>query len=261
MPAADFLSLPSVEEGAEGIVSLQAFLEGVEQTAFTIAPQETRPEISGAFLALEETKMTIAGTDSYRLAEKVFSVEGSKRVPIKAIIPLRALQELARVCAACQEETGSAKVVVSQTQLAMILPSVEFVSRVIDGQYPDYRAIVPSQFGVSATLSKAECIAAIKAAGLFSKAGIYDVSVSYEPAKGKISIAALNAQTGEYGSELAAQGQGEAKIAYNWKYLLDGVQALEGDQITIQATDSASPTMLTAKGANDYFYIVMPIKE
>lgn len=262
MPAADFPLIPTIEEGSEGLVSLSALLEGIEQVAFSVSAQETRPEISGALVSLEEGKLTIAGTDSYRLAEKVLKVEGNKGKQTKAIIPLRALQELSRICALAQEEAGAVKLIISSSQFAVVLPSTEFVSRVIEGQYPDYRAIVPTHFGVSATVSKAECVAAIRAAGLFSKAGIYDVMMSFDPEKGNIDIASLNSQTGEYASGLPCQVQGEsAKIAYNWKYLLDGVQALDGDQIVIKATDSSSPTMLTAQGVDDYFYIVMPIKE
>ena len=266
MPAADFPLIPTIEEGSEGLVSLPALLEGIEQVAFSISAQETRPEISGALVSLEEGKLTLAGTDSYRLAEKVLKVEGNKGKQIKAIIPLRALQELSRICALAQEEAGSVKLSISSSQFAAVLPSTEFVSRVIEGQYPDYRAIVPTHFGVSATVSKNDCVAAIRAAGLFSKAGIYDIVVNFNPdkegTKGNITIESLNSQTGEYASGLPCQVQGEsAKIAYNWKYLLDGVQAQDGEQIVIKATDSASPTMLTAQGADDYFYIVMPIKE
>lgn len=262
LPAADFPLIPAIEEGSEGLVSLPALLEAIAQVVFSISPQETRPEISGAVLALEEGKLTLAGTDSYRLAEKVLKVESNKGKAIKAIIPLRALQELSRICALAQEESGSAKIIVSTSQFAAILPTVEFVSRIIEGQYPDYRAIVPTRFGVSATVAKNECTGAIRAAGLFSKAGVYDIMVNFDPEKGQVEIASLNTQTGEYASGLSGQVQGEGtKIAYNWKYLLEGLQALEGEQITIKATDSASPTMLTAPGANDYFYIVMPIKE
>ncbi|MDO8505305.1 MAG: DNA polymerase III subunit beta [bacterium] len=262
MPAADFPLIPTIEDGSEGLVSLPSLLEGIEQVVFSVSAQETRPEISGALLSLEEGKLTLAGTDSYRLAEKVFKVEGNKGKQIKAIIPLRALQELSRICALAQEEAGSAKLIISSSQFAVVLPSTEFVSRVIEGQYPDYRAIVPTHFGVSAIVSKHDCVAAIRAAGLFSKAGIYDVVMNFDTEKGNLEIASLNAQTGEYASGLPCQVQGQsAKISYNWKYLLEGVQALDGEQIVIKATDSASPTMLTAQGVDDYFYIVMPIKE
>src|SRR3989338_1691906 len=237
LPAADFPVIPAIEEGVNFNVSLPGLLEGLEQVLFAISPTETRPEISGAHLAFEGGKLTIAGTDSYRLAEKTLLVEGDDKKTIKVIVPLRALAELARICAQATEETGTAKLMVSQSQLAVILPSVEFVSRLIEGQYPDYKAIVPTRFGIRAAVAKGEFAGAVKAA-------------------------ALNSQTGEHVSALEGDVQGEsAKIAFNWKYLLDGVNALKSEKIVLKATDSSSPTMLTEENGSDYFYIVIPIKE
>ncbi|OGL65008.1 DNA polymerase III subunit beta [Candidatus Uhrbacteria bacterium RIFCSPLOWO2_01_FULL_47_24] len=262
LPAADFPVIPAIEEGVNFNVSLPGLLEGLEQVLFAISPTETRPEISGAHLAFEGGKLTIAGTDSYRLAEKTLLVEGDAKKTIKVIVPLRALAELARICAQATEETGTAKLMVSQSQLAVILPSVEFVSRLIEGQYPDYKAIVPTRFGIRAAVAKGEFAGAVKAAGLFSKSGVYDVAVELDGGNGAVKVAALNSQTGEHVSALEGDVQGEsAKIAFNWKYLLDGVNALKSEKIVLKATDSSSPTMLTEENGSDYFYIVMPIKE
>lgn len=262
LPAADFPLIPGIEQGVERTVSLPALLEGLEQVLFAISATETRPEISGALLALEGNHLVLAGTDSYRLTEKTLLAEGKDNKDLRVIVPLRALQELSRICALAKEESGSAKVVISANQLAVTLPAVEFVSRLIEGQYPDYKAIVPARFGIYATISRAEFASAIRAAGLFSKAGIYDIAVALDPEKSELTVASLNSQTGEYDSAIAAEVTGTGvKIAFNWKYLLEGVQALKGEKIMLKATDSSSPTMLTEDGSSDYFYIVMPIKE
>lgn len=261
VPASDFPLIPAVEDGEVRTVSLPAFLEGLEQILFTISPTETRPEISGALLGLEGNTLVLTGTDSYRLAEKTLLIEG-KGKNLRAVAPLRALQELARICMLLKEESGTVKLVISPNQMAVSLPAVEFVSRLIDGQYPDYQAIVPTKFGVSAIISRAEFISGIRAAGLFSKAGVYDIAVTILPSAGQVRLDALNSQTGEYASSITAEVAGtETKIAFNWKYLLEGVQALQGDKFMLKATDSASPTMLMEAGGGDYFYIVMPIKE
>lgn len=260
-PAVDFPLIPSVEEGQVWNVSLPALLEGLEQVLFTVSPGETRPEISGALLRCEGNRCVLAGTDSYRLAEKTMLSEGAGSAT-QVIVPLRALQELARICAQAKEEAGTAKIALSQNQLALVLPSVELVSRLIEGQYPDYRAIVPSKFGTEVKLPRSEFAGAIKAAGLFSRTGVYDVGIEIKPKDGTVTVAALNSQTGEHESALVAEVRGnETKIAFNWKYLLEGVQAFRGTHVVLKATDSASPTMLTDEGTSDYFYIVMPIKE
>ncbi|KKU73290.1 MAG: polymerase III subunit beta protein [Parcubacteria group bacterium GW2011_GWA2_47_26] len=262
MPAVDFPVIPQVENGEGGEVSLPALMEALEQVLFTISPNEGRPEISGALIVLDGSHLTVAGTDSYRLAEKALITSGTDKSAARAILPLRALQELVRVCGSLKEEAATAKIIMSSNQFALSVPTVEFVSRLIEGQYPDYKAIIPTRFGIKAKISRAELASALKAAGLFSKTGVYDVAVSFNPEKNEVEIASLNSQTGEHASVLPAEVQGVGtKIAFNWKYLLDGVQALRGENIIIKATDSASPTMLTEEDGTDYFYIVMPIKE
>jgi len=261
LPAADFPLIPPIEDAAMWRVSLPALLEGLEQVAFSISPTETRPEISGALFSFQDKKLVIAGTDSYRLAEKALTAESEGGKDLQVIVPLRSLQELIRICAHAKEEVGTATLLVSQNQLAMKLPTLEFVSRLVDGQYPDYRAIIPSRFGTQALIKRDEFVGAIKAAGLFSKAGIYDVGVELNP-QGGATITALNSQTGEHTSVLDAEIKGAAaKIAFNWKYLLEGAQALRNETILIKATDSAAPTLLSELQGGDYFYIVMPIKE
>ncbi|MDP3785455.1 MAG: DNA polymerase III subunit beta [bacterium] len=263
MPAADFPFIPTVEEGVRVKVPIAALSEALGQVIFTVSPTETRTEISGALFAYDDNRLTVAGTDSYRLAEKTLLAQGEGSGNFRVIVPVRALQELERVCQGLNEEGGVATLVVSESQLAVLLPGIEFVSRLIEGPpYPDYRAIVPSRFGCSATLPRAEFIGAVKAAGLFSKAGVYDIGVEFNPEGKSILVEALNSQTGEHKSSLGAEVQGvSTKVAFNWKYLLDGLQAISEEKIIIKATDSSSPSILTGEKSTDYFYIVMPIKE
>lgn len=260
-PAADFPLIPPVEEGAVRIVAVPDLIEGLEQVLFTISPAETRPEISGAAFMFSKDKLTVAGTDSYRLAEKTLTPQGGGKEELKIIVPARACQELLKICLQTGEETDTAKMTASANQFAVTFPTAEFVSRLIEGQYPDYKAIIPANFGTRATVSRTEFSGALKAAGLFSRAGVYDVAVEIDP-QGTLTVTALNSQTGEHVSTLDAEAKGQrAKIAFNWKYLLDGVNALRADKIVLNTTDSSSPTKLQEEKGSDYFYIVMPIKE
>lgn len=260
--ASDFPLIPQVEEDTFWAVSPPSLLEGLGQILLTISTTETRPEISGASFTFRGQELVLAGTDSYRLAEKRISARGGNNKETHAIVPLRALQELGRICLSIDEDNEVAKVIVGNNQLAVSFPSLEFVTRLIDGQYPDYQAIVPAKFGTQATVSRTEFAGSLKAAGLFSKAGVYDVGVEIDAEKNTMTIMGLNSQTGEHISIIDAAVQGQTiKIAFNWKYLLDGLNALKSEKVILKATDSASPTMLVEEKGDDYFYIVMPIKE
>lgn len=261
LPASEFPLIPQIEDGQPWEVATRDLVEGLEQVLFSISPSETRPEISGGLISLQDGILILAGTDSYRLAEKKLKVQGGKE-EVRVIVPLRALQELTRICSQEQAEHARVKLTVSQSQLAISFPTIEFITRLIEGQYPDYRAILPAGFSTQATIVRADLANTIKAAGLFSKAGIYDVAVEFNPDEKKMTIEAVSAQTGAYKSELEGEITGsKTKIAYNWKYLIDGVGALRSEKIVIKATDASSPTLLTEEKNDDYFYIVMPIKE
>lgn len=262
MSASDFPLIPQVEEDTVWAVSPPSLLEGLDQILLTISSTETRPEISGAFFTFKGTELILAGTDSYRLAEKKIPAQGGANKETRAIVPLRALQELGRICLSIGEDNNVAKIIIGSSQMAVSFPAVDFVTRLIDGQYPDYQAIVPTKFGTQAIVSRTEFAGSLKAAGLFSKAGVYDVAVEIDAEKNTMTIAGLNSQTGEHTSIIDAAVQGQTvKIAFNWKYLLDGLNALKSEKIILKATDSGSPTLLTEDKGDDYFYIVMPIKE
>lgn len=262
-PATDFPLLPGVEGGVEIKISAAELLEGIEQVAFTVSPTETRPEISGALVRAEKKTLTIAGTDSYRLAEKTLRAETEDaKAAIQAIVPLRALQEIARICAQAKEGAEAARITLAENQIALSLPAVDLVARLIEGNYPDYRAIVPSKFGTKIKFSRGDIAGTLKAAGLFSKAGVYDVGVEISPKEGRATISATSAQSGEYKRSLKIEGEGaEAKISFNWKFLLDGINAFKGETLWLHASDASSPAMITEDGSGEYFYIVMPIKE
>lgn len=262
MPAAEFPLIPAVENGETWNVTVGALREGLDQVLLAISPTETRPEISGAFLQLDGKTLTLAGTDSYRLAEKKILAESTAKKGLSVIAPLRALQELSRILTGI-EPVEVVKLTVSSTQLSAQINSTEFVSRLIDGQYPDYKAIVPDKFAVRAELARSELVSALKTAGLFSKAGVYDVALTFDTSQNQVSVRALNTQTGEHESDLEAEvaGAGPLTVAFNWKYLLDGAQAILGERVVLKAGDSAAPTKLEEKNSSDYFYLVMPIKE
>lgn len=262
LPASEFPLIPPIEEGNSWHTAGGELFRALEQVLFAISPTEARPEISGASLNFNGRALTIAGTDSYRLAEKKVALTKGPAQPLSVIVPYRALQDLLRILAQA-DETQAAEIFASASQLAVVIDGVQFITRLIEGAYPDYRAIVPSGFSAKAVVGRAEFAAALKAAGLFSKTGVYDVGIEVNPKAGSLTVQALNSQIGEHKSVIGGdlQGSDSIKIAFNWKYLLEGLNALRSEKAVLRATDSASPSMLTEENNDDYFYLVMPIKE
>jgi len=184
------------------------------------------------------------------------------------IVPTRTLQELQRILGsfkdpAAIEEIENIKIYLSENQILFVLDSIELISRLVEGQYPDYQQIIPQQSNTKITLSVPEFINAIKTTSLFARSGIYDVNLEFKAGKKETVVSSANNQLGENISKLSSEITGDDNsIVVNFRYLLDGLQNIDSNQISIDVIDSSSPCVLKASGKDsDYLYIIMPIKQ
>jgi DNA polymerase-3 subunit beta len=271
LPASEFPLIPQVTKSKVYNCSVVGLRKALSQVIFAVSPNESKPEFSGVYIAFNREdvpgKAVLAATDTYRLGEARVSLSPeSSNEMASAIIPSRTMAELLRILSAFKDEVESPKdieIAFSDSQVVFTYNGVELISRVIEGQYPDYQQIVPSEFKSKARLSKEELIKAIKTTSLFSKTGLFDATLELDPAKNEIIVKSTDLQTGENRVNLGAEISGdENNITLNYRYLLEGLNALEGDDIVFKLIDATSPCYLATKDKeNEYFYIVMPIKQ
>ena len=279
LKATDFPIIPKIEKDKGYICKKEDLKNAVQQILFTIVPNETRPEISGALfifgdassqksgaVANDANKLRLVGTDSYRLAEKIlnFKILAEKDqdslLGQKIIVPHSSLQELIRILE--HEDDEEVRIYASENQIMFCVGDSDLVSRVISGQYPDYKQIIPTEFKTKAKFKLPEALIAVKTSSLFAQVGINDVNLSFKPDKGNIVISSVNTQTGESTSEIKADIEGEDNgIVFNYRYILDGMNALGGDDAIIEMVDNNSPAVLRLVGNDDYLHIIMPIKQ
>ncbi len=258
-PASDFPILPEIEKTNSHVIPKQALELALQQTVISASIDETRPEIAGVLFYINETTLTLAATDSYRLAEKKLTVLESTQ-PSKLILPQRSAQELLRIL----QNSDSEKVTLytTETQLACEVGDVEFVSRVIEGMFPDYEQIIPEQGNTIVTVPVAEFIKAIKGAALFSKTGINDIELIINQESNSVEIKSVNAQLGENTTALTVSVQGPSTtIVFNYRFMLDGLQQVKSDSVTLHINDSMSPAVCRPQGDDKYTYVIMPIKQ
>ncbi|RMD51507.1 hypothetical protein D6827_02155, partial [Candidatus Parcubacteria bacterium] len=152
----------------------------------------------------------------------------------------------------------------SANQVIFKYGNVELISRLIEGVYPDYRQIIPKDFKTEALVDKNELRQAIKSASLFAKSGLFDIHLKFDPDKGEVELFAADSGRGENRVALKADIQGISnEITMNYRYILDGLGAIDDEKIKIKVIDGASPCFFEAsqKMANEnFFYIVMPIR-
>lgn len=263
--AKEFPLIPTLPKQGYYSCKSSELKKALNSVSFAVSNNENRVELSGVLFAFEDNKLSLVATDSYRLAEKEIKInsqgmEGEQKV----IVPGKTVQELMRVLN--NLEAGELindlelKFYLSENQILFVVDSVELISRLINGHYPDYQQIIPVKSQTNVLVEKSEIIRAVKAAALFSKTGINDVTLLF--LKNKIMVSAFSGASGESQIELEAGISGDDnEITINYRYLLDGLNNIEGEMIKLDIVNNSTPCVLKSEKGDDYIYIVMPIRQ
>ncbi len=267
-PANEYPLIPEVERDIYYSVDINNFKNALAQVVFAASIDDSRVELSGALFSFNKDELTIAATDSYRLAEKRVSLKtNSNQEGKKIIVPVKTLQELIKILSSLQseditEEAREVKFYLSENQILFACGSAELVSRLIEGQYPDYKQIIPQNSKTNVIIDKNEFIRATKASSLFSKTGINDINLDFLSEKNKTTISSVSGQTGENITEINSKVSGDNNgIVVNYRYLLDGLNNINSEMIKVKILDGNTPITLKPENEDNYLYIIMPIKQ
>lgn len=264
IPADDFPVIPQIGRENPYKVPLKEFKTAISQVIFAVANSETRPEISGVYLNFTGDKLILVGTDSYRLAEKKIALEGNKEEKA-VIVPVKALQEVQRILGTLKDNVDSPQdvgIYISDNQILFVVGNIELISRLVEGQYPDYQQIIPSDPRTKTMVATNELIKVIKTISLFSKVGVFDINLEFLKDKKSLVVSSNNVQVGESVSEIDIDYDGDANATtLNYRFLLDGLSNIDSDIVHIDVIDGNIPCMIYPKDDDSYLYIVMPIKQ
>ncbi len=263
--AKDFPLIPTIPEENPFIFPINDFKKALNNIVFAVSTSENRLELTGVLFSFFDKRLDLAATDSYRLAEKTLKIDGAGESDedsdkeIKVIVPSKTVQELLRILNNFDNDGGEIKIYLSENQILFTFDSVSLISRLINGHYPDYKQIIPSTSKTKSLIKKSELIRAVKAAALFSKTGVNDIFLQFS--SGKVVVSAFSGASGESLIKLEAKTEGEDnEITINHRYLLDGLNNIDGDFVRIIVLNDNSPCLIKAEKDDDYLYIVMPIK-
>lgn len=262
-PAEEFPIIPSVTGGKLFVLSRNLLKEALVQVAPAVARNDIRPELSGVFCGFNargKKGLTLAATDSYRLAEKLVETEQGETDETRLILPGKTAQEIIRVLT--QTTDDSVKLVVTDNQIHVSIGGVELLSRLVEGTYPDYTQIIPREFKTTATVATDLIVKVIKAAGLFTTSGVNAVELDLDPVEQTVKVSSASTQTGEYRSEVPAALTGDAvKVLLSHRYLLDGLNTITTGMTVLNIVGPDSPCIITPEGGQNFLYIVMPIRQ
>jgi DNA polymerase-3 subunit beta len=253
-PADDFPEMPTIDNGSILQLTATDLKTALQQVLFAASSDDARPVLTGLYLHTTNGKLYAVATDSYRLAEKMI---GKEEKEVSLLLPASSLQDVLRVM---RDDTTTVSVNYDEQQARFSVGSVELVTRLIEGNYPDYRKLLPSEYATTATLNRADLQEITKVSSLFAREAAGGVTVTIEEEKKEVSIRSIASQVGENNAVAEAEVSGDAVITMNSRYILDALNAFEGKKIQVNVNGKLDPCVLTDPENDDYLHVVMPVK-
>jgi DNA polymerase-3 subunit beta len=253
--AEDFPRLPEVEHDQLFEVEREAFLDTLGRVSRAASRDESRPVLTGILVQFDGSKLVMAATDSYRLSVKETPLSRGPGREVEAIVPARALAELQRISQASSSDT--IEIGVQENQVAFGADGVWLTARRIDGQFPNYRQLLPEAFEAEVVLGRQEMLEVIKRAGLMVQR---NSPVRLRFAEGELTVSAQTQDVGEMRESMPIGYAGDViEIGFNAEFLRDGVESVVDDSVRFKLISPLRPGMILGEG-DDFLYLIMPIR-
>jgi DNA polymerase-3 subunit beta len=248
----DFPRLPDVDAVALHGIDRDALVETIARVGRSASRDESRPVLTGILVRFEPGKIVMAATDSYRLAVKETPVDGT--LPeIEAIIPARALQELARIASGADD----VQLGMQENHVVFGTNGTWLTTRRIDGQFPNYRQLLPEQFEHELTLPREEILEVVRRVSLMAQR---NSPLRMRFAEGEVTVSAITQDIGEARESLPAPFNAEPlEIGFNAEFLRDGLESVDSDSVKFNLISPLRPAVLSGE-SDDYVYLIMPIR-
>lgn len=255
VPHEEFPALGDTEKNKGIAVSRMEFLHGLQAVSYAASPSMIRPELGSVFVSMKDGKITTVATDSFRLAEKVIPINAKQESEL--LIPLKHAQELAYILEHVPEET--LELVAGESQMAISGGGVRYVSRVVDGTFPNYHEIMPKKFETEATVLKGDFAEMLRKGRVFS-GNDQHVGLHVYPKRKIFSATARSAEVGEMSDSIDAALSGEdIDINFHIGYLADCISSIESDSLTLGFSGAGKPLVIRGVSDASFTYLVMPL--
>jgi DNA polymerase-3 subunit beta len=260
LAASDFPLMPTIKKTNSFEVGALELQSGLSSVLPAVSPSEFKPELAGVLCKVGLRTLQLAATDTFRLAEKTIPLarpaqqETGDLAQFSFILPLRMASELSRIL------DGEEQIVISlgENQVLFEREGMRIISRLIEGNFPEYGAIIPNQFETTSFLKRAELLRSVRSSSIFASK-LQDVTINFTEDQCEISSA--NQEIGEYQTRLPVTLSGkEGRASFNYRYLMDGLSILRGEEIFFGMNNESAPALLHDRTDNSLLYVIMPIR-
>ena len=258
--AQDYPQLPTIPTDKKALEIDPRILENIAQMiTFSAGTDTSRPVFTGIFLQFEKNNLIVAATDGFRLSELKVKVEhdiGKTSV----LIPAKTFSEIARIFSNTEEKV---KIYFNDTDnlLLFVAEDTMVATRILDGQYPDYKKIIPKEHILEATFSTEDFAEAVKVTSIFAKEANNTIKVKFDPVEHTVKVSSLAETSGENESIIQASVEGELlEVACNSRYLVDFLNNIKGSMVELKTNGAAAPCLITVPEHKDFIHIIMPLQ-
>lgn len=253
----EFPELPTIDEKTAHSLAIPVdiFKEAVQQTIITASNDSTRPVLTGVFWHVLEGNLFFVATDGYRLAEKKV-VEYKDDLAV--IIPVSTLQEALRTLT---DDIDTVDILLDDIQVRFRVGDGEITSKLIDGNFPDYRSLIPSSSETTVTINKTDLGRVVKVASLFARDNGGTIEINVDSDKNSLTVGSIASEVGENSSEIMTTVVGEGgSVNLNSRYLNEALGVITQQEITFAFSGKLSPIVIRPSEQDSYMHIIMPIK-
>lgn len=255
MPHEEFPNIPKISDGKNFDISANDFIKGLKAVWYSASVSGVKPELSSVYVYQDDGYVVFAATDSFRLAEKKIKLKKSVDFG-QILIPFKNITEIIRVF---EGVSGDLSVSFNKNQISLAHNGIYLISRVIDGIFPDYRQIIPKEMKTSAVILKQDFADAMKISHIFSDK-FNQVHFKIVPNKNIFEIQTKNSDVGENLQKIDATILGdETEINFNHRYVVDCLQSIETDSVSLDFSGPNRPLIIRPVADNSFLYLVMPM--
>jgi DNA polymerase-3 subunit beta len=261
--AHDFPPLPPSELDDGLDLNIKDLRTMINQVTLAASTDDARPVLTGVLVEVEGSEMTFAAADGFRLSVRTATLSSAAPEPIQAIIPARALNELARIVGT-GEDSVTMTLPPNRGQVIFRAKDVEVVSQLIEGTFPDYRGIIPANHVTRTILPTSAFLKACRAADIFAREAAHSARLRVTPGTdlepGTVEVSATSAETGSNETTVDATIEGDpVEIAFNVRFLVDVLSVINTPNVALETTGPSAPGVLRPVGQDDFLHVIMPM--
>lgn len=263
--ADEFPPLPLAKEKVSFTIKALPFVKSINQVVISAASDDSRPVLTGILCETTQRKLSMIGVDGFRLSKKSIGIEKASKKAIKQIVPAKALQELSRIAQdLCDDEDDIAVYLLGEkNQMLFKVKEVDLSTRLIEGEFPDYKQIIPKGKKYSFSVDKDVFAQTVRVVSIFARSAVGNKAVfELDHTKNMLKLSAQVADVGENESTVEVhniEGDG-LKTAYNTRFITDMLNVVEGEEVTFETNGITAPGVFMDKDDKDFLHIIMPMR-